>query len=71
MYNPCDDCKFKKCKLCDYFEAQSQIKIYRKQEKGYHKQEDKMMNCIKNLQHELVQTRRLVNKSSKRGKEVR
>lgn len=65
MYNPCDVCKFEKCKLCNYFEAQEQIKIYSKQEKGYHKQEDKMMNCIKNLQHELLQTRRLANKLQK------
>lgn len=63
MYNPCDDCKFNNCKLCEFFKAHAQIKIYRKQEKGYHKQEDKMMNTIKNLQHELVQTRRLVKKT--------
>lgn len=65
MYNPCDFCEFNNCKLCEFFKAHAQIKIYRKQEKGYHKQEDKMMITIKNLQHELVQTRRLVKKLQK------
>lgn len=65
MYNPCDVCKFHNCKMCEFFKANAQIKIYRKQEKGYHKQEENMMNRIKNIQHELVQTKRFVQNLQK------
>lgn len=66
LYNPCDTCKFGKCKSCKFYAAQESERIWRKMVARSTEAVSRQMKTIGELKQELAQTHKTIKQKGKR-----